>query len=62
MNGRRISTSPPRLNLLRARSDHIGFTAIGIELAEDCEVGVAGVDSRIGIRPLGICRHSADTP
>jgi hypothetical protein len=43
------------LNPLRARSDHIGFTAIGIELAEDCEVGVAGVDSRIGIRPLGIC-------
>ena len=39
-------------NLLRTRPDQLGFGAIGIELAEDRQIGIAGVQCRIGVGTL----------
>ena len=40
-------------HLLWRGLQRIGFTAIGIKLRENCEIGVAGVNGGIGVRPLG---------
>src|ERR1700720_4559774 len=39
-------------NLLRTRPDQLRFCAIGIELAEDGQIGIAGVQCRIGVGTL----------
>src|SRR5215831_17137159 len=50
-------------NLLRTRSERFGFIGVGIELTKNGKIGVAGVEGRIGVRPLRnfppFSRHTA---